>query len=85
LKGLIAQNYRIDRTPMPYASNEDLPASVRDHLPPRAQTIYREVFNHAWQTYAGNPRQEEVAHRVAWAAVKRSYVKRDDQWQPLAR
>ncbi|MGD0433406.1 MAG: ChaB family protein, partial [Acetobacteraceae bacterium] len=30
---------------MPYRMNEDLPPSVRDHLPPHAQDIYREAFN----------------------------------------
>ena len=38
---------------MPYASNEDLPPSVRNHLPDHAQDIYREAFNSAWQHYAG--------------------------------
>ena len=60
---------------MPYLTNDDLPFSVRGHLPDHAQNIYREAFNHAWQQYAGDTRQEEIAHRVAWAAVKRAYVK----------
>ena len=38
---------------MPYASNGELPASVRNHLPEHAQDIYREAFNHAWRTYDG--------------------------------
>jgi cation transport regulator len=67
---------------MPYATNEDLPASVRNHLPRSAQDIYREAFNHAWLTDAGRTRHEEIAHRVAWAAVKRRYHKsRDGIWQ----
>jgi len=37
---------------MPYRSNRDLPASVRAHLPPEAQDIYRSAFNNAWQEYA---------------------------------
>ena len=68
---------------MPYFVNEDLPPSVRNHLPEGAQNIYREAFNHAWQTYSENPRREEIAHRVAWAAVKRKYVKADGDWLPL--
>lgn len=68
---------------MPYASNEDLPLSVRNHLPLGAQDIYRETFNHAWQTYSGNPRREEIAHRVAWSAVKRRYRKADGEWLSL--
>jgi cation transport regulator len=67
---------------MPYLVNEDLPPSVRGHLPDGAQDIYREAFNHAWQTYSGDPRREEIAHRVAWAAVKRKYRKQDGEWLP---
>ena len=65
---------------MPYASNEDLPPGVRDHLPPHAQDIFREAFNHAWVTYGASPRCEEIAHRVAWAAVKRRYHKVGSHW-----
>jgi len=67
---------------MPYSANEQLPGSIRYHLPEHAQDIYREAFNHAWQEYAVDPRQEEIAHRVAWAAVKRSYVKLGNEWVP---
>lgn len=69
---------------MPYGTNADLPVSVRSHLPEHAQSIYREAFNHAYSTHAGDPRQEEAAHRIAWAAVKRSYVKVGDSWAPRA-
>ncbi|MGO9401073.1 MAG: ChaB family protein [Xanthobacteraceae bacterium] len=65
---------------MPYPSNADLPASVRSHLPEHAQDIYREAFNHAFAAHAGESRQEEAAHRIAWAAVKRSYVKVGNSW-----
>jgi len=65
---------------MPYAANVDLPASVRTHLPNHAQDIYREAFNHAYAAHTGDPRQEEAAHRIAWAAVKRSYVKVGHDW-----
>jgi len=67
---------------MPYRSNADLPASVRNHLPPHAQDIYREAFNHAFASHAGDRRQEEISHRTAWAAVKHSYVKIGDVWVP---
>jgi hypothetical protein len=36
------------------------PASVQANLPPHAQDIYREAFNHAFAAHAGDPRQEEV-------------------------
>jgi len=73
---------------MPYASNSDLPDNVRGVLPRHAQDIYREAFNSAWDQYAdpeerrdeGDTR-EEVAHKVAWAAVKRQYRKVGDEWR----
>jgi cation transport regulator len=65
---------------MPYTTNDDLPASVQNHLPDHAQSIYREAFNHAFDAHQGDPRQEEAAHRIAWAAVKRSYVKVGPSW-----
>jgi cation transport regulator len=70
---------------MPYHTNVDLPLSVRGHLPPHAQDIYREAFNHSFAAHAGDARQEEIAHRTAWAAVKRTYEKVGDQWMPLSR
>jgi cation transport regulator len=67
---------------MPYITNDDLPVSIRRHLPEHGQAIYRETFNHAWQQYADDPRQEEIAHRIAWAAVKKVYVKMGAEWVP---
>ena len=66
---------------MPYARNEDLPPAVRNHLPEHAQDIFREAFLNAWREYAGDPRREEIAFRVAWAAVKRSYLRQDGLWR----
>jgi cation transport regulator len=65
---------------MPYRANADLPPAVRRHLPPHAQDIYRAAFNHAFAAHAGDPRQEEAAHRIAWAAVKHGYVKVGETW-----
>jgi cation transport regulator len=65
---------------MPYASSDELPPSVRNHLPPHAQDIFREAFNHAWQQHGGD---EPAAFRIAWAAVKRSYRKRGRVWVPI--
>jgi len=67
---------------MPYPTIDDLPPSVRRNLPEHAQQIYREAFNHAWQGYAADARREERAHRIAWAAVKKRYVKEGGVWQP---
>lgn len=68
---------------MPYRSNADLPSSVKSALPPAAQRIYREAFNNAWKTYADKARREEIAHRVAWAAVKKRYQKGKGKWLPI--
>lgn len=72
---------------MPYHKIEDLPSSVKGNLPTHAQEIYKEAFNHAWEEYK-NPEdrrdgasREEIAHRVAWSAVKQEYEKIDDQWR----
>lgn len=65
---------------MPYGSNTDLPPSVRSHLPPHAQDIFRAAFNAAYAAHADDPRQEEAAFRIAWAAVKRVYMKIGDTW-----
>ena len=69
---------------MPYAINGELPPAVRHHLPDHGQDIFRETFNRAWQAHEGDPRQEEAAFRIAWAAVKRAYIKSGDHWGPRA-
>ena len=65
---------------MPYDGIQDLPVSVRRNLPAHAQEIYREAFNHAFAAHAGEYGQEARAHRIAWAAVKRIYVKDEGKW-----
>lgn len=69
-----------DRVTMPYATNDQLPPSVRSHLPPRAQDIFREAFNHAFARH-----DEATAFRIAWAAVKRQYERADGTWRPRSR
>jgi cation transport regulator len=74
---------------MPYDENNELPGSVQKVLPTHAQDIYRKAFNNAWEEYKnpGNRREgdesrEEVSHRVAWNAVKKTYSKDDSgQWE----
>ncbi|RRZ90338.1 putative cation transport regulator ChaB [Erwinia sp. 198] len=69
---------------MPYRSRGSLPDSVKNVLPAHAQDIYQEAFNSAWDEYKeekdrrGDESREEVAHKVAWAAVKNQYEKGDD-------
>jgi cation transport regulator len=72
---------------MPYDTNEDLPPPVRRALPPHAQDIFRSAFNAAWESYGGreHTRREEIAHRVAWTAVKRQYRKAGSTWLPLGK
>lgn len=66
---------------MPYQTTAELPDSVKNALPEHAQEIYKEAFNNAWDEYKdpdkrrGNADHEEVAHRVAWSAVKEKYAK----------
>lgn len=68
---------------MPYETRSELPDSVKDTLPAHAQDIYQAAFNNAWDEYAdpdkrrGDDSREEVAHKVAWAAVKQSYEKNE--------
>lgn len=64
---------------MQYSTNEELPLGVRRHLPPGAQDLYRETFNHAASQYGG--RESDAAH-LAWAVVKRQYMRHDDMWEP---
>lgn len=71
---------------MPYSENSELPDNVKDNLPSHAQEIYRKAFNSAWDEYKdpddrrGNDSREEVAHKVAWSAVKKEYHKDGDRW-----
>ena len=73
---------------MPYDSLDDLPASVRDNLPQHAREVYLAAFNNAWEEYKnaedrkGGASREEVAHKVAWSAVKNKYEKTTDgKWK----
>lgn len=66
---------------MPYRDVEELPDSVRNNLPRHAQEIYLGAYNNAWEQYSDPKKRrnkaslEEVAHRVAWSAVKKEYKK----------
>lgn len=72
---------------MPYDKKKDLPEDVRDALPKKAQEIYKEAFNSAWEQVAdpedrrGDQSREETAHQIAWSAVKNEYEKVDDKWK----
>jgi cation transport regulator len=72
---------------MPYQNISDLPLPIKNHLPVHAQEIYLAAFNNAWNQYkapqkrAREVSQEVMAHKVAWAAVKKKYFKAGDNWK----
>jgi cation transport regulator len=49
----------------------------------RARSL-REALNNAWREYGRREpyRREEIAHCVAWAAVKKRYHKVGNDWIP---
>ena len=59
---------------MPYQKIDDLPESVKDHLPKHAQEIFLAAFNSASEQYD----EEKTAFKVAGSAVKHDYDKGDD-------
>jgi cation transport regulator len=64
---------------MPFRHGADPSSSARRRRP-HAQDIDRAAFNHAFAAYAGEADREARAHRIAWAAVKRSYIKIGGEW-----
>jgi len=73
---------------MPYKTINELPESVQHVLPKHAQDIYKEAFDSAYGHYdkpqerRGDESREEVAHKVAWSAVKKAGYSKgdDDKW-----
>jgi cation transport regulator len=59
-----------------------------DSLPEHAQHIYKKAHSNALEQYQnpekrrGGKKQsaEEVAHKAAWAAVKKEYNKKGNEW-----
>jgi len=72
---------------MPYPTTQDLPDSVQQVLPDSAQIIYKEAFNDAWDDCKDPDKsrhsddREEMAHRVAWNAVRKEYEEVNDTWK----
>jgi cation transport regulator len=75
------------------SSSSALSARTRkaiDTLPSHAQKIYRKAHKNALHHYEnpskrrGGKRQskEQIAHKVAWSAVKKEYKKKGDKWVP---
>ena len=75
------------------SSSSALAARTRkaiDTLPSHAQKIYRKAHKNALHQYE-NPskrrggkseNKEQIAHKVAWSAVKKEYKKKGDKWVP---
>ncbi len=56
---------------MPYNKTSDLPGSVKDNLPERAQEIYQAAYSSTWEQYdkpeerRGDATCKETVHRIA--------------------
>ena len=79
--------------PFPYRSTGELPEAVRHALPEHALEIFMKAANAAWEKYRDpkerrDPKEsrEEVAYKIAWAAVERTYTKdpKTGQWKAKA-
>lgn len=55
--------------------------STLERSPKKAQDTYEQTLASAEETYDGD---QEAAHRAAWAAVKHSFEKVGDHWEPKA-
>jgi cation transport regulator ChaB len=62
-------------------SKEDLPGTLK-RSPRKAQETYAKTLDSAHETYGGD---EERAHRAAFAALKHSFEKVGDHWEPKRR
>jgi cation transport regulator ChaB len=63
---------------MPVKNNpEELPATLK-RSPEKAQRTWAEAHDSAVETYGDGAR----AHRVAYAALKHTFEKRGDHWEP---
>jgi cation transport regulator ChaB len=60
-------------------SKEDLPGTLK-RSPKKAQRTYQKALDSAHEQYGS----EERAHRTAFAAVKHSFEKVGDHWEPKA-
>jgi len=60
--------------------DEDLPGTLQ-RSPAKARRTYREAHDSAVETYG----EGERAHRTAFAAVKHSFEKVGDHWEPKKR
>lgn len=61
-------------------SKEDLPGTIQ-RSPEKAQRTYAKALDSAHDTYGGD---EERAHRAVYSALKHSFEKVGDHWEPKA-
>jgi cation transport regulator ChaB len=65
---------------MPKAKDEDLPGPLRKS-PAKARRTYRKAHDSAVDSYG----EGERAHRTAFSALKHSFEKKGDHWEPKKR
>ena len=65
---------------MPATKKKDFPSTIQ-RSPAKAQRTWAEAHDSAVETYG----EGERAHRVAFAALKHSFEKRGDHWEPKSR
>lgn len=62
---------------MPKGTKEELPGTL-ERSPAKAQRTYTKTLEHAHEEYDS----EERAHRTAYGALKHSFEKVGDHWEP---
>jgi cation transport regulator ChaB len=65
---------------MPKDRDEDLPSTLQKS-PAKARRTWRKAHDSAVETYGDGQR----AHRTAYSALKHSFEKKGDHWEPKAR
>jgi cation transport regulator ChaB len=65
---------------MPVSKKQDLPGTLQ-RSPAKAQRTYAKAHDSAVETYG----EGERAHRAAYAALKHSFERRGDHWEPKDR
>jgi cation transport regulator ChaB len=65
---------------MPKERDEDLPGTLQ-RSPAKAKRTYREAHDAAVETYG----EGERAHRTAYSALKHSFERKGDHWEPKKR
>jgi cation transport regulator ChaB len=65
---------------MPKDRDEDLPSTLQKS-PAKARRTWRKAHDSAVETYGEGRR----AHRTAYSALKHSFEKKGDHWEPKAR